>query len=166
MNLAVALFLTGCALGIVFAFACLVNYLGGKAVDGISAAHWSPECLHFSTVPASVETVETVRRGRCIVRTAGFRGVTMANGERFDPAQFTAASNYYPLGAWLGVTALQSGQMVMVKVTDNFRNVPPAIGQATLIALSSRAFDMIDALGDAVALEVEVTVIPTESVKS
>ena len=49
--------------------------------------------------------------------TTGKRG-TMANGKRFDPQRFSAASYDYPLGTVLEVTNQANGQRVAVMVTD------------------------------------------------
>ena len=49
------------------------------------------------------------------------RGKLMANGKRFDPDKFTAASWYYPLGTKVRVTLAgrdQPSRSVMVTITD------------------------------------------------
>ena len=49
------------------------------------------------------------------------RGRLMANGKRFNPDKFTAASWFYPLGAKVRVTVQVSGgalRSVVVKITD------------------------------------------------
>ena len=42
----------------------------------------------------------------------------MANGQRFDPHKFTAASRTLPLGTVVQVKNLKTGQAVRVKITD------------------------------------------------
>jgi rare lipoprotein A len=49
------------------------------------------------------------------------RGMLMANGKRFDPDKFTAASWYYPLGTKVRVTVASGNsrpRSVLVTVTD------------------------------------------------
>ena len=49
------------------------------------------------------------------------RGRLMANGKRFDPDKYTAASWFYPLGAKVRVTvksSMQPSRSVLVTITD------------------------------------------------
>ena len=53
------------------------------------------------------------------------RGKLMANGRKFDPDKFTAASWFYPLGAKVRVTAKSddnSTRSVLVTITDRGPN--------------------------------------------
>lgn len=45
-----------------------------------------------------------------------YRGKLTANGERFNPDEFTCASRHYPLGSWLRVSA--NGKTIFVRVND------------------------------------------------
>lgn len=48
----------------------------------------------------------------------GFRGRRSASGEHFDPREFTAASNRFPLGTWVAVERLDTGRCAVVRVND------------------------------------------------
>jgi rare lipoprotein A len=45
-------------------------------------------------------------------------GHRTANGERFDPKQMTAAHRTLPLGTWVDVTRVDTGQRVRVRIND------------------------------------------------
>ncbi len=47
-----------------------------------------------------------------------FAGRRTANGERFDPNKMTAAHRTLPLGTWVEVTRVDTGQRVRVRITD------------------------------------------------
>jgi rare lipoprotein A len=47
-----------------------------------------------------------------------FKGKTMANGESYDPQQFTCAADGFPFGTMLEVSDLDSGKLVVARVTD------------------------------------------------
>ncbi len=52
------------------------------------------------------------------------QGRKMANGQRFDRRKLTAASWYFPLGTTIRVVNINTGESVIVKITDrgpNFR---------------------------------------------
>lgn len=66
--------------------------------------------------------------------TTGKRG-TMANGSRFNPLAWTAASYDYPLGTVLEVTNQGNGQRIAVMVTDR----GPARRLGRLLDLSEAA---------------------------
>jgi rare lipoprotein A len=71
---------------------------------------------------------------------ADFQGSPMANGEPYDmwdPG--TAASNIFPLGTRLRVTRVETGQSVVVRVTDRgaFRN--PILVDLSYAAFTSLA---------------------------
>jgi rare lipoprotein A len=46
------------------------------------------------------------------------RGKLMANGRKFDPDRFTAASWFYPLGTKVRVTCRETQRSVLVTITD------------------------------------------------
>jgi rare lipoprotein A len=48
----------------------------------------------------------------------GYEGRRTANGERFDPNDFTAASKTLPLGSIVRVTNLRNGRSVKVRIND------------------------------------------------
>jgi len=90
------------------------------------------------------------------------RGKPMANGNRFDPNQLTAASWYYPLGTRVWVTSRSPGsppRSVLVTITDR----GPAkrlVRQGRIIDLGHAAFKKL--ASPDVGL-VEVTVHPKPS---
>jgi rare lipoprotein A len=49
---------------------------------------------------------------------AAHEGLTMANGQPFDPSKFTAASYLLPLGAKIRVFNAANGKSVVVTITD------------------------------------------------
>jgi len=71
--------------------------------------------------------------------TVGKRG-TMANGKRFNPATYSAASYEYPLGSVLLVTNNANGKQVAVMVTDR----GPARRLGRLLDLSESAATALD----------------------
>jgi rare lipoprotein A len=71
--------------------------------------------------------------------TVGKRG-TMANGKRFNPATYSAASYEYPLGSVLLVTNNTNGKQVAVMVTDR----GPARRLGRLLDLSESAATALD----------------------
>jgi rare lipoprotein A len=71
--------------------------------------------------------------------TTGKRGV-MANGRKFNPQAFSAASYEYPLGSVLLVTNNANGKQVAVMVTDR----GPARRLGRLLDLSESAATALD----------------------
>jgi rare lipoprotein A len=47
-----------------------------------------------------------------------FAGRRTSNGERFDPAQMTAAHRRLPFGTWVEVRRVDTGSSVRVRITD------------------------------------------------
>jgi len=82
-----------------------------------------------------------------------FNGRRTANGEIFNQAKFTAASNTILLNTWVKVTNLHNKRTVIVKITDrmHFRN-------KRLIDLSRAAAHKLGYLGGGLA-KVKVDVI-------
>src|SRR4051812_16446542 len=63
----------------------------------------------------------TVAKGRASWYGEDHRGRLMANGKKFDPDKFTAASWFYPLGTKVRVTIdslSQPRRSVLVTITD------------------------------------------------
>ena len=71
--------------------------------------------------------------------TTGKRG-TMANGRKFNPRAFSAASYDYPLGTVLEVTNQANGKRIAVMVTDR----GPAKRLGRLLDLSEAAATALD----------------------
>lgn len=66
-----------------------------------------------------------------------FEGRKMANGRIFHQYDMVAATNLYPLGAWLRVTNMFNGQIIYVTVQD--RPAPKFHG----LDLSEAAYDAL-----------------------
>src|SRR5215210_1668412 len=76
-----------------------------------------------STAPPKVET--EVMHGLASWYGEEFAGRTTANGEIFDPMQYTAAHRSLPFGTVLNVTNAKTSQTVRVRINDR----GPYIGQ-------------------------------------
>jgi rare lipoprotein A len=83
-----------------------------------------------------------------------FAGRRTANGERFDPNKMTAAHRTLPLGTWVEVTRVDTGQRVRVRVTDR----GPFGHEERIIDLSRAAGAKLGMLKQGVA-HVEVRVV-------
>ncbi len=73
------------------------------------------------------------------------RGKLMANGRKFDPDKFTAASWFYPLGTKVRVTATSSAnttRSVLVTITDRGPD-PEFVKSGRIIDLSHAPFKML-----------------------
>ncbi len=80
------------------------------------------------------------------------RGRLMANGEKFDPGKFTAASWFYPLGSRVRVTLCSPHNGVSRSVTVIITDRGPAnylVRQGRIIDLAHAAFEKLapDKLG-------------------
>jgi rare lipoprotein A len=67
-------------------------------------------------------------------------GHRTASGERFDPRQMTAAHRTLPLGTWVEVTRVDSGQRVRVRINDR----GPFGHEGRVIDLSRAAAETLD----------------------
>ncbi len=61
---------------------------------------------------------EEVQEGYATWYGAALAGRRTASGERFDPAQMTAAHRSLPFGTWVDVRRVDTGQSVRVRITD------------------------------------------------
>ena len=66
--------------------------------------------------PAPIET--DLGQGEASYYGAAFAGRRTANGERFDPAQLTAAHRTLPMGSMVRVTNVRTGKSVVVRIND------------------------------------------------
>ncbi|MDE0528439.1 MAG: septal ring lytic transglycosylase RlpA family protein [Truepera sp.] len=85
----------------------------------------------------------------------GFAGRNTANGEIFDPAQFTAAHKTLPFNTMVKVTRLDTGASVVVRINDRGPFKPGRI-----IDLSQAAAEAIDLIETGVA-RVELELLST-----
>lgn len=81
-------------------------------------------------------------------------GHRTANGERFDPRQMTAAHRTLPLGTWVEVTRIDTGQRVRVRINDR----GPFGHKERVIDLSRAAAEALDMRRVGVA-RVEIRVV-------
>ena len=68
-------------------------------------------------------------------------GRKTANGERFDPTQYTAAHRQLPFGTWVEVRRIDTGHSVRVRVNDRG---PNGRAQSRIIDISRRAAEDLD----------------------
>lgn len=85
---------------------------------------------------------------------AALAGHTTASGERFDPSKMTAAHRSLPFGTWVGVTRVDTGQTVRVRITDR----GPFGHQERIIDLSHEAAKELGILKAGVT-RVKVTIL-------
>jgi len=111
-------------------------------------------CLGFLLVPAfaAAQGPVVVGQGTASYYRADFRGQT-ASGEAYHPELFTASHATLPLGSWVRVTNLKSGQSVLVRINDR----SPYIA-GNLIDVSRAAAEKLDLLRDGYA-DVSVTLL-------
>ena len=84
---------------------------------------------------------EPVREGMASFYGPGFEGRATASGERFDPADLTAAHRTLPFGTRVRVTNLDNGRSVVVRINDRG---PYAKGRILDLSLAAaRALDML-----------------------
>ena len=92
------------------------------------------------------------QEGRATYYSSRLAGQRTANGERYDPARFTAAHASLPFATWVQVTRLDgSGRTVVVRINDR------CAGSKKIIDLSeaaARQLDMIRAGNVRVRLQV------------
>ena len=78
-----------------------------------------PAASATETIYPDPETeAEDIGSGMASYYGKAFAGRRTASGERFDPAQLTAAHRTLPFGSQVRVTHQRSGQSVMVRIND------------------------------------------------
>ena len=82
-------------------------------------------------------------------------GRKTANGERFDPSQFTAAHKQLPFGTWVEVRRIDTGRSVRVRINDRG---PNGRAQSRIIDLSRRAAEDLDVVRAGV-VKVELRIV-------
>ena len=88
---------------------------------------------------------------------AALAGHRTASGERFDPTKMTAAHRTLPLGTWVEVTRVETGQSVRVRITDR----GPFGHKERIIDLSREAARQLGMLRTGVT-QVKITVLESE----
>jgi rare lipoprotein A (peptidoglycan hydrolase) len=66
----------------------------------------------------SYKTIGPVKKGTASYYSLKFEGRKTANGAIFSHANYTAASNHYPLGIYVKVVNPKNNQFVVVKIND------------------------------------------------
>ncbi|HEX4445372.1 MAG TPA: septal ring lytic transglycosylase RlpA family protein [Polyangiaceae bacterium] len=89
---------------------------------------------------------------------AALAGHRTASGERFDPSKMTAAHRTLPLGTWVEVTRIETGESVRVRITDR----GPFGHKERIIDLSREAARELGMLKTGVA-QVKVTILEGET---
>ncbi|MCL5959324.1 MAG: septal ring lytic transglycosylase RlpA family protein [Chloroflexi bacterium] len=87
----------------------------------LPAAHLAPQDPPEGALERAitVSRAQEVRRGLATWYGSDFHGSEMRNGETYDMYDPTiTAANVYPLGTWLRVTSVSTGDSVDVRVTD------------------------------------------------
>jgi len=87
---------------------------------------FQPSAEDFASDAAPVEmaveapepAAEAIGGGEASWYGAQFAGRRTASGERFDPAQYTAAHRTLPFGSKIRVTNARSGKSVVVRIND------------------------------------------------
>lgn len=132
---------TALAVGVFVVSSCVEQRSFGPLVPPPSAPEPPPAPL--STVVAPV-----IQTGYATYYAARFAGRPTANGERYDPSQFTAAHRTLPFGTMLEVRRLDGDpRAVVVRVNDRGPYVRDRI-----IDLSHRAAEQLGILRDGKAL--------------
>ena len=69
-------------------------------------------------IEKKTEVVKTIGTGEASFYGPGFAGRPTANGERFNPAEMTAAHRTLPFGTKVKVTNQRNGRSVVVRIND------------------------------------------------
>jgi rare lipoprotein A len=83
----------------------------------------APSASRSPTPSASNSPTKPIAEARRSVGLASYyaeelRGRPTASGERYDPAELTAAHRHYPFGTRVTVTNLENGKSVVVRIND------------------------------------------------
>jgi rare lipoprotein A len=82
----------------------------------------------------TAQVYEAVGQGEASYYGAELAGHRTASGERFDPADLTAAHRTLPIGSHVRVTNLSNGKSVIVRVNDRGPGTPSRILDMSLAA--------------------------------
>lgn len=104
--------------------------------------------------PSTAEPRSEVQVGDATWYGGKLAGHRTANGERFDPRRMTAAHRTLPLGTWVEVTRIDTGQRVRVRINDR----GPFGHKERVIDLSRAAAEALDMRKVGVA-RVEIRVV-------
>jgi rare lipoprotein A len=92
---------------------------GARAIGRNNLKHRSHDALAPEVLTAELkDDAEIGLHGHASFYAYGFQGRRTATGEVFRVADFTAASNHYPLGTMVAVRRLDNNRCAIVKVND------------------------------------------------
>jgi len=74
--------------------------------------------IEAAVVETPAEAMEEIGEGHASWYGSRFAGRPTASGERFDPAELTAAHRTLPFGSLVRVTHANSGRSVVVRIND------------------------------------------------
>lgn len=102
---------------------------------------------------SATDAVAQLGAGKASFYASRFAGRSTASGERYDPAQFTAAHRTLPFGSLVRVTNPRTGQQVIVRINDR-----GPFGHGRVIDLSRAAAEQLGLVRAGVG-EVELDLI-------
>lgn len=99
--------------------------------------------------PAPATTLRTLGSGVASYYGNGFAGRRTASGERFNPAQLTAAHRTLPFGTMVLVTNPRNGKSVTVRINDrgpysHSRSIDLSLAAAEQIGLVARGHGTVE----------------------
>ena len=98
----------------IFLLLITVSFMEVKAQD--QPGNDTSTILVFQDI--SYKTVGPIKKGTASYYSLKFEGRKTATGAIFSHANYTAASNHYPLGIYLRVVNPKNNQFVVVKIND------------------------------------------------
>jgi rare lipoprotein A len=110
--------------------------------------------MAFAKDAKSTDHAKADQVGNATWYGGAFAGKKTANGERFDPNQYTAAHRKLPFGTWVEVRRPDTGRVVRVRINDR----GPWGHEDRIIDLSRKAAEDLDIVRAGVA-RVEVRVV-------
>lgn len=97
-----------------------------------------------------------VETGKASYYSDEFIGQITANGEKYDPAELTAAHRSHPFGTYLQVTNIENGKSVTVRVNDRGLYV-----EGRIIDLSKSAAQQLGLVNEGVVnVKIEIAEAP------
>lgn len=110
--------------------------------------------LAFAKEAKNTDHARADQVGKATWYGGAFAGKKTANGERFDPNQYTAAHRKLPFGTWVEVKRVDTGRVVRVRINDR----GPWGHEDRIIDLSRKAAEDLDIVRAGVA-RVEIRVV-------
>jgi rare lipoprotein A (peptidoglycan hydrolase) len=108
----------------------------------------------FTKEASAPKGVDPDQAGLATWYGGAFAGKKTANGERFDPAKYTAAHRKLKFGTWVEVRRTDTGRTVRVRINDR----GPFGDDRRIIDLSKKAAEDLDIIHEGVS-KVELRVV-------